>query len=641
MFKKLFISFLIFSFLIVCLFSFLIVVTNKRSFKQILIEKESQHKAEVKNTLERALASINQEMTSIRDNFKTISNEIKKSESTIFRRLGWIRKNIPDGGKGRAVELITVTAAADKVMTRFPNIRFIFLVDQSGDVEYGYPLTPLSYSYPKQLLKQFTTTGGFSAFLIGTGEGNQSIAVTFGMKLETEQQKKDKYITAKIHLSEPMRELRRLNEILRKDAADDDPQTGIFLVNTEGNILYRHNANNADNTLLKNIKDVWAGKLSQLKEHDMLHQENSYFLKSSLITGTDLVVMIIKKKKGLFFNELTQIQETSYKFLFYIVLACFIVGILLAILSARRIVKPISKLSERAERAEEGDYDTELILETGDELEHLSVVMHHFIKTTKETIGELEDELDLAKRIQQKLLPAKEDVAKLGVEIEYDLKIPKRVGGDYLDIIQLAENKLALIMADTSGDSFYGAFHITMIRALTHSYIRQLEAGSLSPKKFLTEMAKSVHHNRIHHEDHGADMVAFFFGILDTAKMEFSFCAAGHPPAFLFKACTGKIISVESPGLPLGVGPLDKHVYKTKKYRVNTDDLLLFFSDGLVEQRNSDGEEFGKDRLKQILINHNNIPVTELKQLIFQEFFLFKGGNIEQTDDISLILLRI
>jgi serine phosphatase RsbU (regulator of sigma subunit) len=427
-----------------------------------------------------------------------------------------------------------------------------------------------------------------------------------------------------------------LNEYLRKDIPGEDRLTGLFLVNTHGYIFSHNNVG----FLLKNIREIWPGDMGFLFNRDRLYQENHYFLKTRAIPNTDLILGIMKKKKGLFFSQLTKIQKSSYGYLLIIAAVCLLVGGFVAFLSSKKIVKPLNRLSERAEAAEKGDYNTVLELNTGDELEHLSDVMHHFIKKTKENINKLDDELNLAKHVQENLLPKKIKNFK-EVEIVFEMKIPKRVGGDYLDIIPLNNSKLAIIMADASGKSFYGAFHIMMVRALIHTQIKQLDKSNPSPKKILMEMARSVEYNKIHHGNHGADMVAILFGILDIEKMEFSFCAAGHPPVFHHSNSQNEIMLMEEKGMPLGVGPLDKHVYTTKKFPVQKNDLLFFCSDGLLEQHNSDEEVFGEERTKQLLKKYSGLPISQLKELIFQEVFSFKGENVEQTDDISLILLRI
>lgn len=638
MFKKLLVYFLGISLLGVILFSILIIVTNKRTFNQVLTDKESQYTQEVEKTLKEAEEEIQGEIDKITGGFYSLVEEIKKNENTIARSLRQVN-TIKAGG--RIFQLPTVAGKSNEIMSRFPDIQFIFLVGQSGKVEYGYPITPLGYLYPVQLLKQFKEKGGFNTFAIDmanadTANQDEHISITFGIQLKTEGQLNNKYITSKINFSEPLYELSLINEYLRKDVPGDDLLTSVFLMNKNGYIFSHYN----DGFLLKNIKDIKKRDIPPQVRHDTQNQESNYIEMTSSIPNTDLVIGIMKQKKGIFFNELEKIQKTSYGYLWGIALFCLIVGGILTYLSSRRIVKPIRRLSERAEAAEKGDYESKLELKTGDELEHLSEAMHLFIRNTKNHLDNLQDELNLAKRVQKNFLP--ENIPSFeSLEIVFEMKLPEHVGGDYLDLIPLTDSKLAIIMADASGKSFYGAFHITMIRALTHSQILHLDKNNPSPDQFLTEMAKNVHYNKIDYERHGFDMVTFLFGILDTEKGEFIFSSAGHPPAFLYNASKDKVISMENVGLPLGVGPLEKHVYTTGTERVGKNDILLFYSDGLIEQQNSNEEGFGEERVKQLLINQNNLPISELKELIFKEFSAFKGEDVEQSDDISVIFLRI
>jgi len=631
MFKKLFKSFVVFSLIIVGLFCYLIIFTNGKIFRQILTDKENQYKNEVEQTLSTGFTKSRDEILKIHSEFQSLVKEIEKNEDKIFKELNEI--------KGKSQEeklkatLTAITGTSETLLTRFPNIQFIFLVNKTGNVEYGYPLTPPVYLYPIDLLKKFTGQGTIETYAVDMEKGG--ILTTFGIKIETTGKLNGKYLAANISFPEPVHELQRLNDILRKDVSSDDLLTAVFLMNAQGYIFHH----NHSDFLLKNIREIWEGDTSFFNLHDTLHQNNDYFVKTRPIPDTDLVIGIMKKRKDIFFTEIESIRNALYFSLIGVTFVCIIVGILIALLSARRIVRPIEKLSHRAETASKGEYDSELKLKTGDELEQLSDVLNLFIRNTKENIENLENELRIAKRIQENLLPDRIPCFN-DVEIEFELRSSKYVGGDYLDLIPLTDSKIAIVMADASGKSFYGAFHIAMVRALVHSQIKQFDNEKITPDEFLSELARSVHYNKIRYATNGVEMVTFLFGILDTQTNEYSFASAGHPASLLFRNNGQPFTSLSNAGLPLGVGGLKTRVYTTKRHAVSKNDLLLFFSDGLIEQTNSEGEMFGKDRIKELLAKHRDIPITDLKESIFQELSAFKGDE-EQADDISIILLKI
>jgi hypothetical protein len=197
MFKKLFMSFLLFAILIVGLFSFLIITTNDIIFKQVLGDKESQYQAEVEQTLDTSFNEVDAHLSQLQTQFKQLAEAITENEKKIVQGLEAIQKKT--GSEKASEPLATVTDLAEEIFIRFnPQIQFIFMVDKTGNVEYGYPLTPLLYVYPISLLQQFPQQGHFENFLLD--KKNNSVTLVFGLRLETNGKLNGKYITAKINL---------------------------------------------------------------------------------------------------------------------------------------------------------------------------------------------------------------------------------------------------------------------------------------------------------------------------------------------------------------------------------------------------------------------------------------------------------
>lgn len=238
----------------------------------------------------------------------------------------------------------------------------------------------------------------------------------------------------------------------------------------------------------------------------------------------------------------------------------------------------------------------------------------------------LETELSMALEIQVNLLP-KDNPKIKGYDIA-GMSIPSRhVGGDYFDYIKLSGNRTLFCIADVSGKGMPAALIMANIQAA----LRISAPFGLS----LPELTNRL--NKIVYENTGPDkFVTFFVGILNSSDNTFTYTNAGHNPPMLLRS--GKFKYLNKGGLILGV--LDEKIdYKVEVFKLKRDDLLLMYTDGVVEAIDPKKNEFGVKRLKQTLNSNIDSPSDKLIAAIRNVVDDFAKGE-NQYDDLTLLAIR-
>lgn len=236
---------------------------------------------------------------------------------------------------------------------------------------------------------------------------------------------------------------------------------------------------------------------------------------------------------------------------------------------------------------------------------------------------QLESELNLALEIQKGLFPSE------AIEIEnysiYGRSIPsKQVGGDYYDHIQIDENRYFILIADVSGKGMPAA----MIMANLQAALRVLVKLGLPLLDIIINLNHIVYSNTSQDK-----FVTFFGGILDTKKNTFEYINAGHNPPYLFR--DGKVINLDKGGLFLGL--MDGGFpYESEEIKLEDNDFIILYTDGITEAMNTKNEEFGDDNL--IDICQKNTSRLELLDDIIEKVKLFSYGS-SQYDDITMLAL--
>ena len=244
----------------------------------------------------------------------------------------------------------------------------------------------------------------------------------------------------------------------------------------------------------------------------------------------------------------------------------------------------------------------------------------------------MEQELRVAHDTQMKLLP-KEMPRIEGLTINAHCVTAYEVGGDYYDFIRLDDTKLGVVIADVSGKGISAAFYMAELKGIVNAFAKLY----YSPRLFLQKVNETLYENVDR-----KTFVSMIYAVFDMKKNKMTFCRAGHCPLIYYSSRKDNI-SVLKPngiGIALDSGPIFNKTLQECEIKWHDQDLFLFFTDGLTEARNSDKQEYGEDRVLEIVKKYNNQKVEVVQENIIKDVTEFIGDT-NRHDDLSLISTKI
>ncbi len=242
----------------------------------------------------------------------------------------------------------------------------------------------------------------------------------------------------------------------------------------------------------------------------------------------------------------------------------------------------------------------------------------------------IERELHIARTVQQRLLPGCTPAVP-GLALCASSTSAQEVGGDYYDFLPLSDGRLAFIVADVSGKGTSAAFYMAELQGIFQSAARLAPA----PVDFLCHANAAI----------GGTLekqvfISVLYGVIDPAQEELVFARAGHCPVAAI-SLHGDARFLRPPGLGLGLdrGALFRRTLAEERVRLRPGDAFVLYTDGAVESRSAEGEEYGYDRLLRSLRTHRHEDADDLHAALLGDLRAFIGRDA-YDDDLTLVTLK-
>ncbi|MCL5734722.1 MAG: SpoIIE family protein phosphatase [Actinobacteria bacterium] len=263
--------------------------------------------------------------------------------------------------------------------------------------------------------------------------------------------------------------------------------------------------------------------------------------------------------------------------------------------------------------------DRDVLLETAKASEEM------FRRAAEENSRLYEEQQKIAERLQHAFLhiPTQLGPLRLG-HLYRAATVAERVGGDFYDVFDVGEEKIAVLIGDVAGHGIEAARAAALTKDVIHAFIHQ--------SKRVNEVLAST--NALLLEKLPSGFVTLFLAILDFKHDELEYASAGHPQMFL-KHSSGAIAALGGGSPPLGIFPDAR--WRAVHTQIRRGDLLLLYTDGVIEARR-DGDFFGERRLRYLLSRERVAP-ENLPQLILDEILEFSGGGLH--DDAAVLTVAI
>ncbi len=238
----------------------------------------------------------------------------------------------------------------------------------------------------------------------------------------------------------------------------------------------------------------------------------------------------------------------------------------------------------------------------------------------------LEREMELAAEIQQQLLP-KATPSIAGYDVLGWNRPARQVGGDYFDVRALDDRRWVMVVGDVTGKGLPAALLVSTL----HSALRLLPDSLPIGSDLVARLNRHIHEASASNK-----FITLLLLELDPMTGVLSYLNAGHNPGVLLRK-DGRVEELTAGGLPLGLMGMGH--FESRTIQLDPGDLLCVYSDGITECATPDEEEYGMDRLVQLLSEGREAPLSDIVSQLDDAVVAFAQDQ-PQGDDQTVILLR-
>jgi phosphoserine phosphatase RsbU/P len=310
---------------------------------------------------------------------------------------------------------------------------------------------------------------------------------------------------------------------------------------------------------------------------------------------------------------------------------------------ARSITGAIHHLFEGTERVGRGDFTHKIPITSHDQMGELAVSFNSMTTSIEYLLQEkaekerLEQELRIARSIQMSLLPQGPLIVP-GLTLTPHCEPAREVGGDYYDYVPMEDGRIGLLIADVSGKGTSAALYMAELKGI----ILSLSERHTSPRDLLINANQIISR----HLD-TRSFITITYAVVDLTARTLTYARAGHCPLIHVPgpgapSRTAQILIPDGMVLGLQIDDGSKFAQYLEEATVplGAGDLFLFYTDGISETMNGDGELFGDTRLAALAQRHSDLPPAEIRERILREVQAFAGTAVQQ-DDMTMLLLTV
>ena len=305
----------------------------------------------------------------------------------------------------------------------------------------------------------------------------------------------------------------------------------------------------------------------------------------------------------------------------------------------------VHELYEGTERVTAGDFSHRISVKGNDQLAELATSFNSMTENLARLIvvakekERLESELEIARGVQNQLFPKAAPAMKT-IHLSGSCQPARMVSGDYYDFLCLPDGNVAIAIGDVAGKGIAAALLMASIQSIMRT---QLTSGlpSAEDGNSHARMGGSVSQmvgelNRQLYANTAPEKYATFcFGLYDEEEKTFTYTNAGHLPPILLRHGEPQLLEVT--GTVVGLFP--RIQYEERKIAMEPGDILLAYTDGIVEPENVYGEEFGAERMMDLVLKHQSEASEEIIARIMEAVPHWTGSR-ELPDDMTVVLAR-
>jgi serine phosphatase RsbU (regulator of sigma subunit) len=303
-----------------------------------------------------------------------------------------------------------------------------------------------------------------------------------------------------------------------------------------------------------------------------------------------------------------------------------------------RYIRRIERLSGAAQAVAEGKFETEVPGMPDDEIGRLGGAfnkmvqdLRQYMKTLEVTAREKESiakELQIAAQLQEKALPRQMPEVP-GLEVSAKSFPAKAVGGDYYDFVYPGKDTVGFVIADAAGKGFPGSLYMSTSRSI----FRVISQTETSPSVMLRKTNDYISGDPTQE----GMFITYIYCVYDGAARRLTYSNAGHFPPLLYNTRTKVFKALNAGGMPIGI--MAGADFPEEMVEFAEGDLLVLYTDGIIEAMNLQNEMFGVEKLEELIRNHGAEPTRSLIEHISAQIAGFVG-EAPQHDDMTIVVIK-
>jgi len=366
---------------------------------------------------------------------------------------------------------------------------------------------------------------------------------------------------------------------------------------------------------------------------------------------TEQVVFRVDSRPSLIVRKLFSVLgplSSAVFFMLYVIggllLVAEILSLSLGVSLTKTITRSVADLYEGTLRINSGNFSHRIPLRSRDQLSELASSFNRMTDSVQKLILEskekerLESELEIAREVQSQLFPR--EVPKLqSLELAGSCQPARVVSGDFYDFVKIDFDWTALAIGDIAGKGISAALLMASIQS---SFRAQLKARTLPSKSSfgnshpsLTSELTTFLNQQLYESTSPEKFATFFCALVNDHSGQLFYTNAGHLPPLLVR--DQHVHKLDINGMVLGAFP--NQSYDQGYLELRKGDLLVAYTDGITEPENEYGEEFGDERLAELLVRNAHKPFAELTHLVTAAVSDW-SSTPEQQDDMTLLMVR-
>jgi sigma-B regulation protein RsbU (phosphoserine phosphatase) len=239
---------------------------------------------------------------------------------------------------------------------------------------------------------------------------------------------------------------------------------------------------------------------------------------------------------------------------------------------------------------------------------------------------DIQQDLEAAQKLQSIIFPAEAPPIP-GLDVGVKLKPARLVSGDLYDFFEYDDGSTMLAFGDSSGKGAAAALY----GALFSGLLRSLAPRRLSPAQLLRSLNENLMERQV-----PAQYVTLLAMLWQSHERVFKIANAGSAPPLVCRG--GEVLRPEVSGVPVGL--LDNMDYEETEFEAELGDVVLLYSDGISDQQDASGEDYGRRRLKRILSALSDFTAQEIADRLIEDLDEFRG-SVPVHDDQTLVVLKV